>query len=106
MEDGEFQAIWKRATTTFDGHQFPLAQADHTGWTAPEPDLAAHIEKRRWNTAARQAAFIEDTRRQAELDLARLGWAEWLLVQGTQISAQHIHGLYVWADECAECCHP
>jgi len=103
MAQVEFVARWNRTT----GHgQMPLAQVHDDNWLKPEPELATHIEKQRVRTAGRQAIFLEDTRRQAELDLARLGCAEWLLTRGVEVSAHHVNSLYVWADECSEFCHP
>ena len=106
MEQVEFLNIWRQSVGSIEQRQVPLARMSETAWLNAEPELAAGIEKRRRETAGRQAVFVQDTARQAELDLARLGWAEWLYVRGMAVSAQHINTLCVWADECSQVCHP
>jgi len=106
MEQAEFMQIWRQSVGPVEQRQLPLVRIHEDNWQNTELELTAGIEKRRGETAGRQAALFEDTARQAELDLARMGWGEWVYVRGIAVSAQHINALYVWADECSQSCHP
>jgi hypothetical protein len=106
MERAEFLQIWRQTVGSPQQRQLPIVSLYEDSYQTTEPELTAGIEKRRRETTGRQAALIGDTAQQAKLDLARLGYAERLYIQGIAVSAQHINALYVWADECSVSCHP
>jgi hypothetical protein len=105
MEQVDFLAIW-RQTQAYGQVKTPLVRVNEAGGQKQDANLAFQIGLRKGQTAWRQAGLLENTARQAELDLARFEWGEWLLVRGIEASAQHIHALHVWADECSTFCHP